>query len=159
MIISKTAGGDIKHVHRVSATLHRACVTLKLTKCSLFTNTSNYAGHFVRLRRLATAPHAFDATKRLQRSRNITKLCSFLGHCSVLNRFVSNFACMAAPLSRKLQKDLLKRFGSLCKKDPSTMTTLPKKFISSPLSTLCYAGVLYVRHRCVQHTSSMRPTT
>lgn len=143
VIFFRTLEEHITHVRQVLSLLQNAGVTLKVKKCRFITNTIGYLGHVIRPRRLKLASHATIAIKQLQEPRNVTKLRSYLGLCSVFRRFVPNFARIAASLNRKLRKDQPKEFGTLNDDERCAMKTLQEKLISPPILVLPYAGEHY----------------
>lgn len=105
LIFSRTLEQHSKHVSKNLSLLDSAGATLKLKKCSFFTNFINPLGHVVRPRRMKLASHTTDALHKLKSWANGTKLSYFFDLCSVVQRFTPNFALVASPLYRRLKKD------------------------------------------------------
>lgn len=61
----------------------------------------DYLGHLIQLERLAISTNLTHTISKLQQSTNGSEIKSFLCLCIVFDRFVLNFACIAALLNRK----------------------------------------------------------
>lgn len=72
VVFSRSLRNQINHVKQVLSILKDAGVTLKLMKCNFFTETIDYLGHVIRLRRLEIATHTTAAIKKLKLPTNIT---------------------------------------------------------------------------------------
>lgn len=77
-----------------------------------FTETINYLGHDIHIRRLDIVADNTDSIRGLQEPTNFTELRSFLGSFNVFRRFALNIARLAASLNAKFRKDQPKTFES-----------------------------------------------
>jgi len=91
-----------QHVKGVDTVLHRlreAGVTLKLEKCTWFSDEVKYLGHIVGPGQLHVHTKNVDALKQAKFPTTKTQLKSFLGMCNVYRRFVKDLAKRAKPLN------------------------------------------------------------
>lgn len=124
------------HSRHVLPLLRDVGVTLKLKKCSYYTGTTDYLGHVICLQCLEIATHTTDTIRGLKRPTNIAKLCSYLELWNVFCRFVTNFARIAAPLYKRLEKDQPKCFGALIAGELIAMHASQEKLVSPPVLAL-----------------------
>lgn len=110
VLFSRSPSNHINLIKQVLSLFQDARVTLKLKKCSFFTEITDYLGHVAHLRGLEIATHTTAAIKEQKPPTNVTEFCSVLGLCDVFRHFVPNFARIAPPLTNKLKKDLPKLF-------------------------------------------------
>lgn len=106
--ISQLPRQHINYILPVLSLLKEAGVTLMLKKCAAFRKEVKYCEPVARRGRLKVANYTSDAISDLKMPTKLTKLSSFTISCSVLYRFVPNFACIASPLPARLHKTLTK---------------------------------------------------
>lgn len=128
-LISKTAKGHIKHVREILILFQDTGVTLRLKKCTFYTEKINYLGHVVKPGKLEIASHIADAIHDLKTPQTLTDLRSFLGICNVFRRFVPNFPIIAAPLSKKLMKNQPANLWELVAEELDALAILKEKLI------------------------------
>ena len=92
VIYSNTFDDHCRDVAQILEVLQQAGVSLKLKKCSFFTDNIQYLGHVVRPGQLAVAEKTITAVKQFRIPETQTQLWSFLGPCNVYRRFVPNFS-------------------------------------------------------------------
>ena len=143
IIYSKTVTEHIIHVRQVLGMLRAAGVSLKLRKCAFFKPSVDYLGHVIRPGKLEVASKMTDALKKALPPTNQTELRSFIGMCNVYRRFIKNFARIAAPLNRKLEKNQPFTFGTITGTDYEAFQELKTKLISPPILALPRHGYKY----------------
>jgi len=99
-------GKHIKDVDTVPHRLHDAGTTLKLEKCTWFSDKVEYLGHIVHPGRLHVHNKNVDALKYAKLPTTRTQLKSFLGVCNVYRRFHKDFAQRAKPLNALKSSDI-----------------------------------------------------
>lgn len=128
----------------VLAILGHAGVTLRLDKGSFFDSSINYLGHFIRPEKLEVASRTVDAVRDFQPSTDQSELQSFLGMCNVYRRFASNFAQIAALLTKKLKKGEPFRFDELEDNEREAFNALNSRLITPPILVLPRYELKYV---------------
>ena len=104
IIYSKTVEEHIHHVDEVLTALGKAGVTLKMKKCTFFSDKVEYLGHVIRPGRLEVDGTNTASLRNAKPPTAKTELRSFLGLCNVYRRFIQNFTELAHPLNRLLKK-------------------------------------------------------
>lgn len=94
-----------------------------------------------------------DAINGSKPSTNNSEHRSILGLCNVFRRSVSNFARIAFPPNRKLEKDQPSLFGALSADEIETMHELQDSWVSQPIVALPYAGS---RHTLYKNTCNLQ---
>ena len=92
------------HVDSILGALQAAGVSLKLKKCTFFTDTVTYLGHIIKPGSLEVDASRVAALREAKHPSNQTGLRAFLGLCNVYRRFVPRYSHIAAPLNQLLKK-------------------------------------------------------
>lgn len=88
----------IAHVRQVLMLLQDAAVTLQRKKCEVFTNGTENLGHIIRPGCIEVSTRTIDAIRGLKYRSRVKERQWFLGLSNVIRLFVTNSACVAAPL-------------------------------------------------------------
>lgn len=95
--------GDIDNVLKFP---QRARVSLKLKDCDFFKETVKYLGHVERPGQLAVDNAHIKILQRMQYSRTITELRSFLVLCYLYRRLILEYPNIATPSNKLLRKGM-----------------------------------------------------
>ena len=90
IVFSNTFDDHLLHVEEFFNALSKAGVTLKPSKCTLFSQTVDYLGHRVTPGKLSVAMKNTEPLRRRPYPKTQSELRSFLGLCNVYRRFVPN---------------------------------------------------------------------
>ena len=104
IIFSKSVEEHFQHVEEILTALKSAGISLKLKKCSSFTNNVKYLGHIIHPGTLEVDATHTIALRRAKHPTTKTQLRAFLGLCNVYRRFVPKYSHIAAPLNTLLCK-------------------------------------------------------
>lgn len=143
IIYSKNDESHFRHLEEVLSTLHRANISLKLEKCEFFTTRVRYLGHIIEPGRLSIDKAIVASLKEVKRPRTQQELRSFIGLCNVYRRFVGNFAHIAAPLNRLLQKGESVELTRSEEPQESSFRALIEVIVSPPVLALPKKGLPY----------------
>ncbi len=110
IIYSKTVKDHINHVDEVLTCLREAGITLKISKCSFFSDKIEYLGHVIKPGRLEVDEANTKSLRDALPPTTKTQLRSFLGLVNVYRRFIKNFPEVAAPLNALLKKGAPDKF-------------------------------------------------
>ena len=136
IIFSKNKVDHLRHVEQVLSVMRDAGLTLKLPKCTFFTDTVKYLGHIIRPGRLEIDRARVAGLSEALPPRTKTELRSFLGVCNVYRRFVPKFAKVASPLSDMLKKGTPDPFSELDSSQLTAFNTLIKSVTEAPVLAL-----------------------
>ena len=86
--------------------LREANLKLQLEKCEFLKNKVSYLGHVLSEKGLNPDPRKIEAVKLFPQPKNMKNVRQFLGLAGYYRRFIKNFAQIAKPLTRLLQKNV-----------------------------------------------------
>jgi len=127
IVFSDTTENHVRALDEALTRLGRAGVTLKAKKCQFFQTSVEYLGHIISPGEMRVHNKNLEALAKVGHPRKKTQLRSFLGMCNVYQRFVANYARIAAPLNQLTTKaygDTLPEFTAA---RPSSSTSLRAK--------------------------------
>ena len=133
IVFSNTFKEYLAPVHEVFAALSGSVITLKPSKCILFSQTVDYLGHRVTPSRLEVAIRNTEPLKRYPFPTTQTELRSFLGLCNVYKRLILNFARVAAPLNSLFRKGYTKVIPLATTEQVTAFESLGGALISAPI--------------------------
>ena len=94
----------IRNLDTVFTRLSEATLKLKARKCQLFKRKVHFLGHVVSAEGITTDPKKIEAVRDWPTPSCVKDVPSFVGLCSYYRRFIPNFADIAKPLHRLVQK-------------------------------------------------------
>lgn len=109
VIFSESIKNNLHHSESVLQSMQKACMTLNLKKCFIFSYTTDFLGHIVTSGRLRIATKMMNAECNLHYPPTTSELRFLLRQCSVYGQFVSIFAKDATLLGTRLKKGKLTR--------------------------------------------------
>ena len=141
IIFSKDMESHFAHVEDILKALGQAGITLKLSKCSFFTDTVKYLGHVIKPGTLQVDEVATMALKKASSPKTQTQLRSFLGLCNVYRRFVPRYSHVAAQLIALLKKDQPVNLAPFGESETNAFISLVEAITSPPVLGLPKTGI------------------
>lgn len=123
----------LQKLETVLERLHRAGLTINLSKCALFCPSVKFLGHVVSSEGLTVDPDRVSKVRDWPVPRTAKQLSSFLGLAGYMRKFVKNFSGIAAPLFKLLQKDVQFQWSEEAQ---SAFMLLKKALCETPVLTL-----------------------
>ena len=122
----------IKILEEVLVRLKKSSLKLKPKKCSFFQLECQFLGHYVSAEGVTPDPQKVEKVKDWPIPGSVSEVKAFLGLASYYRRFIKDFAHVAAPLNKLLNKEHANCFSwsSECQK---AFDTLKQKLISPPV--------------------------
>ena len=105
LIFSKTFDDHLCHLSQVFQRLREAKLTLKPSKCHFAVAKVTYLGHTISKAGIEVDPSNTEAVRTFPVPKNQRDVRSFLGLANFYRRFCKDFAKIANPLNRLLQKN------------------------------------------------------
>ena len=105
LIFSKTFDEHLDHINQVFQRLRSASLTLKPSKCHFAVPSLIYLGHTISKQGIGLDPSNTDAVRTFPVPKNQRDVRSFLGLANFYRRFCKDFAKIANPLNKLLQKN------------------------------------------------------
>ena len=144
IVFSRTAEEHISHLDKVFTLLSEAGVTLKPSKCHLFSNEVEYLGHVVRPGRISVNEKNLKAIRRANFPQTQTQLRSFLGMCNVYRRFAQDYAKVSAPLNRLVSPKLPKTLAPPTEREREAFDRLRELLCNPPVLAIPKSGGHYI---------------
>ncbi|CAI7783536.1 unnamed protein product [Closterium sp. NIES-53] len=105
LIYSKDMKQHVEHLRRVFEILRRERFYVKLSKSEFALKNVQFLGHMVIAQGVHVDPKKIEAVRTWKTPENVKELQQFLGFANYYNRFVPNYAKIAAPLTNLLKKN------------------------------------------------------
>ena len=106
LIFSKTFEDHLEHISQVFQRLKEAKLTLKPSKCHFAVPKVTYLGHNISKSGIELDPSNTNAVRTFPVPKNQRDVRSFLGLANFYRRFCKDFAKIATPLNKLLQKGI-----------------------------------------------------
>ena len=116
IIFSGTWEEHLARLETVFLRFRDAKLKLKLDKCSFCMPEVQFLGHVVDSRGIRPDPSKTKKVSEWPTPANLDEVRSFLGLSTYYRRFVNNFAAVAKPLVRLMEKDVKFEWNSECEK-------------------------------------------
>ncbi|GJP37738.1 hypothetical protein CLOM_g22159 [Closterium sp. NIES-68] len=105
LIYSRDMKQHVEHLRRVFEILRRERFYVKLSKSEFALERVQFLGHMVSARGVHVDPKKIEAVRTWKTPENVKELQQFLGFANYYNRFVPQYAKLAAPLTNLLKKN------------------------------------------------------
>ncbi|GJP46783.1 hypothetical protein CLOM_g6026 [Closterium sp. NIES-68] len=105
LIYSRDMKQHVEHLRRVFEILRRERFYVKLSKSEFALEKVQFLGHLVSAQGVHVDPKKIEAVRTWKTPENVKELQQFLGFANYYNRFVAQYAKLAAPLTNLLKKN------------------------------------------------------
>ncbi|CAI5484174.1 unnamed protein product [Closterium sp. Yama58-4] len=105
LIYSKNMKEHVEHLRKVFEILRKNKFYVKLSKSDFALKKVQFLWHMVSAEGVHVDPRKIEAVKKWKVPENVKELQQFLGFANYYNRFVPQYAKIAAPLTDLLKKD------------------------------------------------------
>jgi hypothetical protein len=105
VVYGKSFKDHLLNLEKVFEKLLDAGLKLKPKKCHLMQKEISFLGHIVSKEGVRTDPVKVSAIKEMQRPKNVTQVCSFVGLASYYRKFIQGFSKIAKPFFDLTKKD------------------------------------------------------
>ncbi|GJP43592.1 hypothetical protein CLOM_g3035 [Closterium sp. NIES-68] len=105
LIYSRDMKQHVEHLRRVFEILRRERFYVKLSKSEFALEKVQFLGHMVSAQGVHVDPKKIKAVRTWKTPENVKELQQFLGFANYYNRFVPQYARIAAPLTNLLKKN------------------------------------------------------
>ncbi|GJP69600.1 hypothetical protein CLOP_g592 [Closterium sp. NIES-67] len=105
LIYSRDMKQHVEHLRRVFEILRRERFYVKLSKREFALEKVQFLGHLVSAQGVHVDPKKIEAVRTWKTPENVKELQQFLGFANYYNRFVPQYAKLAAPLTNLLKKN------------------------------------------------------
>ncbi|GJP56376.1 hypothetical protein CLOM_g15431 [Closterium sp. NIES-68] len=106
LIYSRDMKQHVEHLRRVFEILRRERFYVKLSKSEFALEKVQFLGHMVSAQGVHVDPKKIEAVRTWKTPENVKELQQFLGFANYYNRFVPQYAKIAAPLTNLLKKNM-----------------------------------------------------
>ncbi|CAI7901125.1 unnamed protein product, partial [Closterium sp. NIES-54] len=136
LIYSKNMKEHVEHLRKVFEILRKNKFYVKLSKSDFALKKVQFLGHMVSVEGVHVDPRKIKAVKKWKVSENVKELQQFLGFANYYNRFVPQYAKIAAPLTDLLKKDTPYKWGTphqqAMEQLQTALTTAPVLILPDP---------------------------
>ncbi|CAI7895737.1 unnamed protein product [Closterium sp. NIES-53] len=105
LIYSKNMKEHVEHLRKVFEILRKNKFYVKLSKSDFALKKAQFLGHMVSAEGVHVDPRKIESVKKWKVPENMKEFQQFLGFTNYFNRFVPQYAKIAAPLTDLLKKD------------------------------------------------------
>ncbi len=106
IVVSKELDSRLQQLSLVFQKLKQAGLKAKLTKCEFLKSRIEFLGHLVGGNGIHTVDSKITAVQKFLTPKSVENVRSFLGLAGYYRALVKNFASIASPLTRLLEKDV-----------------------------------------------------
>ncbi|GJP80631.1 hypothetical protein CLOP_g10832 [Closterium sp. NIES-67] len=133
LIYSRDMKQHVEHLRRVFEILRRERFYVKLSKSEFALEKVQFLGHLVSAQGVHVDPKKVEAVRTWKTPENVKELQQFLGFANYYNRFVPQYAKLAAPLTNLLKKNTPYKWET---KHQEAVEQLKQALTSAPVLTL-----------------------
>ncbi|GJP84393.1 hypothetical protein CLOP_g14451, partial [Closterium sp. NIES-67] len=133
LIYSRDMKQHVEHLRRVFEILRRERFYVKLSKSEFALEKVQFLGHMVSAQGVHVDPTKIEAVRSWKTPENVKELQQFLGFANYYNRFVPQYAKLAAPLTNLLKKNTPYKWE---KKHEEAVEQLKQALTSAPVLIL-----------------------
>ncbi|GJP58286.1 hypothetical protein CLOP_g22992 [Closterium sp. NIES-67] len=133
LIYSRDMKQHVEHLGRVLEILRRERFYVKLSKSEFALEKVQFLGHMVSAQKVHVDPKKIEAVRTWKIPENVKELQQFLGFANYYNRFVPQYAKLAAPLTNLLKKNTPYKWEP---KHQEAMEQLKQALTSAPVLML-----------------------
>jgi len=130
LIFSETIEQHVAHLRKVLTTLRQQQLFAKMSKCEFGLPAVTYLGHIVSSEGISTDPSKVAAVKDWPTPKDVHEVRQFLGLAGYYQRFILNFAGIAAPLTDLTKDDTPWTWSE---SQSSAFSTLKRALASAPV--------------------------
>ncbi|CAI5483057.1 unnamed protein product [Closterium sp. Yama58-4] len=136
LIYSKNMKEHVEHLRKVFEILRKNKFYVKLSKSDFALEKVQFLGHMVSAKGVHVDPRKIEAVKKWKVPENVKELQQFLGFANYYNRFMPQYAKIAAPLTDLLKKDTPFKWGAphqqAMEQLQTALTTAPVLILPDP---------------------------
>ncbi|GJP74531.1 hypothetical protein CLOP_g5095 [Closterium sp. NIES-67] len=133
LIYSRDMKQHVEQVRRIFEILRRERFYVKLSKSEFALEKVEFLGHVVSAQGVHVDPKKIEAVRTWKTPENVKELQQFLGFANYYNRFVPQYAKLAAPLTNLLKKNTPDKWEP---KHQEAMEQLKQALTSAPVLIL-----------------------
>ncbi|GJP64605.1 hypothetical protein CLOP_g21580, partial [Closterium sp. NIES-67] len=133
LIYSRDMKQHVEHLRRVFEFLRRERFYVKQSKSEFALEKVHFLGHMVSAQGVHVDPKKIEAVRTWKMRENVKELQQFLGFANYYNRFVAQYAKLAAPLTNVLKKNTPYKWEP---KHQDAMEQLKQALTSAPVLIL-----------------------
>ena len=100
LIYSETKEDNEDHLRVVLQTLRDHQLYAKFSKCEFWLTEVRFLGHVMSASGVSVDPEKVEAVMSWERPKSVFEIRSFLGFAGYYRRFIEDFSCLAAPMTK-----------------------------------------------------------